>query len=144
MTTPRETFVEKLSQCNFCSETAAYDGRTKMGPWAYMCEEHFEIQGVGLGIGRGQKLKLRPKSFASCVVSEAGEKPSTEAIKKAVETCKTPSVTMSVEALEQAVYDGVWYPICPHCGESTGAEPDAKFVYCDACGERFAIINPYF
>jgi hypothetical protein len=35
---------------------AAYDGATKMGPWAYMCEVCFKMHGVGLGTGRGQKL----------------------------------------------------------------------------------------
>lgn len=139
-----ETYVEKLPKCDFCPKEAAYDARTKMGPWAYMCEECFKKYGVGLGVGRGQKLKLRSKSFASCVISEAGDKPSAEEVKKAAKTCATPSVTMTEKDLEEAVYEGVWYPICPHCGAATGAEPDATFVYCDACGKRFRIINPYF
>lgn len=139
-----ETYVEKLPKCDFCEETAAYDGRTKMGPWAYMCELHFKAYGVGLGVGRGQKLKLRSDSFASCVITEAGEKPSPEDIKKATKTCATPTVTMTEDDLEQAVFGGVWYPICPHCGAPTGAEPDATFVYCNACGKRFRIVNPYF
>lgn len=37
---------------------ASYDGKTKMGPWANMCEDCFETYGVGLGLGRGQKLIL--------------------------------------------------------------------------------------
>jgi hypothetical protein len=40
-------------------ELAAYDGKTRMGPWGYMCEECFEKFGVGLGVGRGQRLILR-------------------------------------------------------------------------------------
>lgn len=144
MTTPRETFVEKLPKCDFCSATASYDGRTKMGPWAYMCEECFQKYGVGLGVGRGQKLKLRDKSFLSCVTSEAGTKPSSEALKKGIKKCATPAVTMTEGDLEQAVIDGLWYPTCPHCGQTTSAEPDATFIYCDACGKRFRIINPYF
>jgi len=139
-----ETYVDKLPECDFCGKEAHYDGRTKMGPWGYMCEDCFKMHGVGLGVGRGQKLKLRSKSFSSCVISEVGGKPSPEAIKKAVKTCATPSVTMTEKDLEQSVFDGVWYPICPHCGAATGAEPDATFVYCDACGERFRIVNPYF
>jgi hypothetical protein len=37
---------------------ARYDGATVHGPWAYMCEEHFQSDGVGLGTGRGQLLVL--------------------------------------------------------------------------------------
>ena len=42
---------------------AAYDGKTFLGPWAYMCEECFTDYGVGLGVGRGQRLVLRPKTL---------------------------------------------------------------------------------
>lgn len=38
---------------------ARYDARTTMGPWAYLCEAHFQEVGVGLGTGNGQRLKLR-------------------------------------------------------------------------------------
>ena len=38
---------------------AAYDGKTKFGPWANMCEDHFKSHGVGLGTGRGQRLEKR-------------------------------------------------------------------------------------
>lgn len=37
-------------------ETAAYDGATHFGSWAYMCEKHFRDYGTGLGTGRGQRL----------------------------------------------------------------------------------------
>lgn len=47
--------------CDFCQmqgkkEPAQYDGATKHGPWAYMCEQDFQLHGVGLGTGRGQRL----------------------------------------------------------------------------------------
>lgn len=51
--TSRATIVD----CDFCGSEAKYDGKTKGGPWAFMCESCFNTQGVGLGIGRGQKLK---------------------------------------------------------------------------------------
>ena len=41
---------------------AAYDGKTRLGPWAYMCETHFEQLGVGLGLGKGQRLILKEGS----------------------------------------------------------------------------------
>lgn len=28
--------------CDFCKKPAVYDAQSKLGPWAYMCEEHFE------------------------------------------------------------------------------------------------------
>ena len=41
---------------DLCGEPANYEGRTTMGPWAYMCESCFKKQGIGLGLGKGQKL----------------------------------------------------------------------------------------
>lgn len=32
-------------KCDFCSERAVYDAKTKFGPWGYMCEKHFELLG---------------------------------------------------------------------------------------------------
>jgi len=40
-------FEEK--KCNFCGRLAQYDGRTRFGPWAYMCQECFKRHGIGLG-----------------------------------------------------------------------------------------------
>lgn len=57
------TMELKLPLCDFCTmtgdpdrQTAKYDGKTKMGPWAYMCEPHFQRYGSGLGTGVGQML----------------------------------------------------------------------------------------
>jgi len=44
------------------SVPAEYDGKTVMGPWAYMCQPCFEHYGVGLGMGRGQRLMVRDES----------------------------------------------------------------------------------
>lgn len=62
--------VAKLPPCDICVQVvrtsvprdAAYDGATKRGPWAYMCELHFAEWGVGLGTGRGQQLVLEAPS----------------------------------------------------------------------------------
>ena len=56
-----ETTVVSLPACDFCnqdghSRAARYDGKTAMGPWANMCQAHFRQYGVGLGLGRGQRL----------------------------------------------------------------------------------------
>jgi len=50
--------VERLPKCDFCGRIARYDGRTKDGRWAYMCEGCFAIRGIGLGLGKGQELIL--------------------------------------------------------------------------------------
>ncbi len=47
--------------CDFCKRAgslkrATVDGKTKHGPWAFMCDKHFKTEGVGLGIGKGQRL----------------------------------------------------------------------------------------
>lgn len=58
--------VSKLPPCDFCKQDptvmyqeARYDGKTVMGPWANMCQVHFEQYGIGLGLGRGQELICR-------------------------------------------------------------------------------------
>ena len=71
MTTPEikvergtEVLVSELPECNFCStldqrkQPAKYDGQTNMRQWANMCQEHFNEFGIGLGVGRGQRLIL--------------------------------------------------------------------------------------
>ena len=64
--------VPKLPQCDFCKQNplvlyqeAHYDGKTRMGPWANMCREHFKRFGVGLGLGKGQELILRETNNAN-------------------------------------------------------------------------------
>jgi hypothetical protein len=61
-----EVHVDEIPLCDFCKQVgrdreAVYDGKTVFGPWADMCEEHFENLGVGLGVGRGQKLIKKEK-----------------------------------------------------------------------------------
>jgi len=55
-----EVEVDELPQCDFHPErTAAYDGRTRLGPWAYLCASCYKKHGVGTGTGRGQRLVLK-------------------------------------------------------------------------------------
>lgn len=58
--------VAELPYCDLCKAfgnepTKAFvDGKMKQGPWAFMCEKHWESHGVGqLGTGYGQKLLLK-------------------------------------------------------------------------------------
>ncbi len=50
--------VGVLPKCNICMKhEAKYDGKTLLtGRWAYMCQECFDIYGIGLGLGLGQEL----------------------------------------------------------------------------------------
>lgn len=61
-----QVIVDHLPTCDICEFvdgtkgiTAHFDGKTKGGPWANMCETHFVMYGVGLGTGRGQRLIVR-------------------------------------------------------------------------------------
>lgn len=46
--------------CDLCQDSpksaAAVDGKTRYGPWGYMCLLHHRIDGLGLGLGKGQVL----------------------------------------------------------------------------------------
>jgi hypothetical protein len=46
-------------KCQFCPNPAQYDGRTGMGPWAYMCDLHFQMHGLGTGLGVGQRIVVK-------------------------------------------------------------------------------------
>lgn len=51
-----EARVASLPNCDICGEQAHYDAKTRQGPWGYLCEAHFAELGVGLGLGKGQRL----------------------------------------------------------------------------------------
>lgn len=104
--------VHHLPMCDFCLQgrehnDAHYDGRTNLGPWANMCEEHFEAHGIGLGVGRGQWLVLE---YSTPKLDDSKVQYNLE------------------ELLEMSVVDGCIE--CPKCGCSF--EPDA--LKCGECG----------
>jgi len=52
--------VAVIPTCDFCALDAKYDSQTHLGPWAYLCQEHWHAYGVQkLGTGFGQKLVLK-------------------------------------------------------------------------------------
>jgi hypothetical protein len=53
--------VSSRPSCDFCKSEAVIDGKTRLGPWAYMCPLHFAVYGVGLGLGKGQFLLVEEK-----------------------------------------------------------------------------------
>lgn len=54
-------YVAALPKCNFCENEALYDYKTKTGPWAYGCQQHYEWTRLysKLGLGKGQKLVVK-------------------------------------------------------------------------------------
>lgn len=58
---PRYTSAEKMTKDDFGNKftkaegEAVYDAKTRMGPWATMTQAAFDMYGVGLGTGKGQK-----------------------------------------------------------------------------------------
>jgi hypothetical protein len=59
--------VDRVPLCDYCThlgvnEPAKYDAKTSHGPWAFMCQRHFDMYGGRLGLGLGQKLKLRKRT----------------------------------------------------------------------------------
>jgi hypothetical protein len=53
--------VNSRPSCDFCKSEAVIDGKTRFGPWANMCLDHFLAFGVGLGLGKGQFLLVEEK-----------------------------------------------------------------------------------
>jgi hypothetical protein len=66
-------YVTELPECYFCKNTgtqsekdspakAEFDFRTKTGPWAFACMAHYEANRMypTLGLGKGQRLEVRP------------------------------------------------------------------------------------
>ena len=52
--------VDVDAKCDICHGplrklAVFYDGKTTMGPWAWMCNGCFPRYGVGLGTGKGQE-----------------------------------------------------------------------------------------
>ncbi len=56
--------------CDFCNRTASYDAKTRFGYWAYMCGVCFKRYGIGLGLGRGQRLIVKNLSNIKANESE--------------------------------------------------------------------------
>jgi len=52
-----EVKVAALPDCDICQKAKAqYDAKTITGQWGYMCQQCYDVHGLGLGLGVGQKL----------------------------------------------------------------------------------------
>lgn len=108
--------MDELPKCNMpnCEEEAEYDEKTKMGPWAYLCEAHHQEVGVGIGTKLEKRVKI-----------------------DAPKTLKVPKVFIPL------TLDSLATVRCPHCGENRSVEPDANYtVECENCGNSYQVISP--
>jgi len=119
----KEIKMTKIPKCDFCGKPALYDAPTRNGPWGYMCSGCYADHGTKGGLG-------------SKLVVSKGLNISEEDKKK-----KKKTVMPTMEDMEMAVMDGVWYPKCPYCGCENGCEPDGESVFCDDCGEHYEVGN---
>ena len=68
-----EVTVQELPPCDIHMMqrqqrvAASVDGKTTQGPWANMCDDCFAAYGIGLGLGRGQRLRLPGESMFEVV-----------------------------------------------------------------------------
>lgn len=53
------------NKCTFCNAPATYDGKTIMGPWANMCELHFNRYGIKTK-GLYSRLEVVPETAKEC------------------------------------------------------------------------------
>lgn len=60
-------------KCDFCFKPATYDAKTAYGPWAFMCDEHFEKVASKVP---GTYKRLEPEVVAKKVCSICGEEKS--------------------------------------------------------------------
>lgn len=61
--TPMRPMKGAPVHCDLCPAVipvgeVVVDGKTKQGPWGYMCQVCFPIHGVGLGTGKGQQFRV--------------------------------------------------------------------------------------
>lgn len=45
----------QLCECDLRKFDTFYDGKTSIGPWAWMCKRCYQLNGRGLGTGLGQE-----------------------------------------------------------------------------------------
>ena len=53
----QEVTLSHRPKCDLgCGGPAFFDAKTRQGPWGYLCQAAFAKFGVGLGVGKGQRI----------------------------------------------------------------------------------------
>lgn len=61
-------------KCDFCDSPAVYDAKTKLGPWAFVCQQHFTTYGVK---HEGMYTVLEPAVILKKKCTSCGEEKAT-------------------------------------------------------------------
>jgi len=113
--------IEKdpLPKCDFCGNDAEYDAPTKMGPWANMCKEHYQM-------------------FSRSDAQNIG----TRFVKRTYKVVVTPEKMKSVPV--PLTLDSVAEVKCPYCGTYRSVEPDADYIVtCEGCGHKYKVFSMF-
>ena len=51
-----------VKKCDFCNKQAVVDGKTRMGPWAYMCPDHLQVYGYPVSLMNTKLVKAYPST----------------------------------------------------------------------------------
>lgn len=111
----KTTQMDELPKCDMpnCNKEAAYDEKTKMGPWAHLCEDHHQKVGVGVGTKLEKRVKIDAPRSAE------------------IPTVMIPLTLDSLVTIQ-----------CPHCGEGRDVESDANYpVTCENCGNQYRVAS---
>lgn len=62
-------WLAKRPDCDLCitsglKNPARFDAKMHQGPWAYMCQIHFDANAIGLGLGVGQRILVKGEEDA--------------------------------------------------------------------------------
>lgn len=113
-------YMEGFPTCNFCNKLAKYDAPTKLGPWAYLCQECFNDHGIEYAaIKLEQRIPAEPEATALMQGKE-------------------------LNSLEEQIMTGDRSIACPRCESDNRVEPDAYYIYiCEGCGMNVQVPAPF-
>lgn len=111
--------VQELPTCYMCEQEgkqtkAIYDTKTSFGPWANLCQAHFDM----FGVSPSNKLEIIQKRKA----------------RKTFAKIPTVVVPLSLDSLVTVK--------CPGCGQGRKVETDANYtVTCESCGQEYKLVS---
>ena len=61
--------VQVRQKCDFCNEEAIYDTQTVYGPWAFVCQKHFDTYATKKS-GSYTKLEAKVITKKTCYICD--------------------------------------------------------------------------